>query len=99
MGRYTYESFLEETAQQDRGQGLFELESERMLEVNLDGRVWTISKVSKEDATLESLRFWQRCSPEERVDAMADCLLDWLKLRGIDEIPRLRRVSRKVGRS
>lgn len=41
MGRYTYESFLQETAQQDRGEGMFELESDRMLEVNLDGRVWT----------------------------------------------------------
>ena len=41
MGHYTYVSFLEETAQQDKGQGVFELESERMLEVNLDGEVWT----------------------------------------------------------
>ena len=41
MGRYTYESFLQETAQQDRGEGMFELESDRMLEVNLDGSVWT----------------------------------------------------------
>ena len=41
MGRYTYESFLQETAQQERGEGMFELESDRMLEVNLDGSVWT----------------------------------------------------------
>ena len=41
MGRYTYESFLQETAQQDRGEGMFELESDRMLEINLDGQVWT----------------------------------------------------------
>ncbi len=39
--RYSIEEFLQETAQRDRGQGLFELESERLLEVNLNGRVWT----------------------------------------------------------
>jgi uncharacterized protein (AIM24 family) len=38
--RYSIDQFLQRTAQQDRGQGLFEMESERMLEVNLDGRVW-----------------------------------------------------------
>ena len=41
MGRYTLDEFADRTAQQDRGQGLFELESERILEVNLDGLVWT----------------------------------------------------------
>ena len=39
--RYTLDDFMAKTAEKDRGQGLFELESERMLEVNLDGRVWT----------------------------------------------------------
>ncbi|GHC09906.1 AIM24 family protein [Cerasicoccus arenae] len=34
-------SFIERTKNQDRGQGLFELENERMLEVNLSGSVWT----------------------------------------------------------
>lgn len=41
MARYTLDDFMAKTAEQDRGQGLFELESERMLEVNLDGMVWT----------------------------------------------------------
>lgn len=41
MSRYTIESFLEATRQQDRGEGVFEMESERMLEINLDGAVWT----------------------------------------------------------
>ncbi|MHC4820278.1 MAG: AIM24 family protein [Planctomycetota bacterium] len=41
MSRYSIESFVEETAQRDRGEGFFELESARMLEVNLDGKVWT----------------------------------------------------------
>ena len=39
--RYTLDDFMTKTAEQDRGEGLFELESERMLEVNLDGTVWT----------------------------------------------------------
>ncbi len=34
-------SFVERTAQKDLGQGLFELESPRFLEVNLDGRINT----------------------------------------------------------
>lgn len=40
MNRYSLDQFIEKTRQQDRGQGLFELESERMLEVNLNGMVW-----------------------------------------------------------
>jgi uncharacterized protein (AIM24 family) len=39
--RYTIAEFISENRQQDRGHGLFELESARMLEVNLNGRVWT----------------------------------------------------------
>jgi len=41
MARYTLQEFTEATGQQDRGQGLFELESARLLEINLNGRVWT----------------------------------------------------------
>lgn len=40
MGRYTIDEFLAQSRQVDRGQGLFELESERMLELNLNGAVW-----------------------------------------------------------
>lgn len=39
--RYSIEQFIAETQQRDKGQGLFELESSRMLEINLDGEVWT----------------------------------------------------------
>lgn len=39
--RYSLREFVEETAQQDHGQGFFELESPYMLEVNLNGMVWT----------------------------------------------------------
>lgn len=41
VGRYTVEEFVAATAQRDSGQGLFELENARMLEVNLDGMVWS----------------------------------------------------------
>ena len=38
---FTLEEFIGATAQQDRGHGLFEKETERLLEVNLDGRIHT----------------------------------------------------------
>lgn len=39
-GRYTLSDFVEQTKQEDLGQGLFELENERLLEINLNGLVW-----------------------------------------------------------
>ena len=41
MSRYSIEEFVSKSSQKDRGEGLFELESDRMLEVNLNGKVWT----------------------------------------------------------
>ena len=41
MQRYTIAEFIEQSRQKDRGEGLFEMESPRILEVNLDGMVWT----------------------------------------------------------
>ncbi len=41
MSRYSLEEFVKTARQQDRGEGLFELESPRLLEVNLNGEVWT----------------------------------------------------------
>lgn len=40
MSRYSLQEFVAQTAQEDRGQGFFELESDRMLEVNLNGMAW-----------------------------------------------------------
>jgi uncharacterized protein (AIM24 family) len=40
VARYSLSEFVEKTQQQDRGEGLFELESDRMLEVNLAGEIW-----------------------------------------------------------
>jgi len=39
--RYSLNEFVDRTVQKDRDQGLFELESAYMMEVNLDGMVWT----------------------------------------------------------
>ena len=41
MSRYNINDFIEQTRQKDLGQGLFELETERILELNLNGMVWT----------------------------------------------------------
>lgn len=40
MSEHSLAAFLEKTAQKDRGHGLFELETSRLLELNLDGLVW-----------------------------------------------------------
>lgn len=40
MSRYSIEEFIKQTKQQDKGEGFFELETARMLEVNLAGQVW-----------------------------------------------------------
>ena len=39
--RYTLSDFIAETSQQDREQGKFELENPRMLEIHVDGMIWT----------------------------------------------------------
>ncbi len=41
MQRYTLEEFLKSSSEKDRGQGTFELENPRLLEVNLNGEIWT----------------------------------------------------------
>jgi uncharacterized protein (AIM24 family) len=41
MNRYSIDEFVSHSQQKDHGQGEFELETERILEVNLNGSVWT----------------------------------------------------------
>lgn len=41
MSRYSIEEFVNSTKQEDKGEGLFELETPRMLEINLNGQVWS----------------------------------------------------------
>lgn len=40
MSRYSIAQFIKSTEQEDKGEGFFELETERLLEVNLEGLVW-----------------------------------------------------------
>ncbi|MEC1179801.1 AIM24 family protein [Metasolibacillus meyeri] len=40
MNKYSISEFIKQTEQVDRGEGFFELETPRMLEVNLDNFVW-----------------------------------------------------------
>ncbi|MCJ7841449.1 AIM24 family protein [Lederbergia sp. NSJ-179] len=40
MTKYSMEEFLKQTEQEDKGEGLFELETPRLLEVNLEDQVW-----------------------------------------------------------
>lgn len=41
MNRYSIEEFVAQTQQKDLGQGVFELETQRILELNLNGSMWT----------------------------------------------------------
>lgn len=41
MSRFSIADFVENTKERDRGEGLFELEGDRTLEINLNGTVWT----------------------------------------------------------
>ncbi|MGE7623847.1 AIM24 family protein [Viridibacillus sp. NPDC096237] len=40
MNKYSIPEFIKNTEQEDKGEGFFELETPRLLEVNLDGLVW-----------------------------------------------------------
>ncbi|WLD92943.1 AIM24 family protein [Alkalihalobacillus sp. AL-G] len=40
MSKYSIEEFVRNTVQEDKGEGFFEQETPRILEVNLDGSVW-----------------------------------------------------------
>jgi hypothetical protein len=67
--------------------------------ISRNGRSWTIARLSRKEAAERDLEFWQQMTPEERVAAVADCLLSCLKTRGIDEIPRLQRARRRILRT
>ena len=41
MSRYSVDEFVNSTREKNREQGVFELETERILELNLNGAVWT----------------------------------------------------------
>lgn len=55
MARYSIDEFIDSTGQRDLGEGTFELERDRMLEVNLEGMVW--SKMGSMVAYLGDIKF------------------------------------------
>jgi uncharacterized protein (AIM24 family) len=55
MARYSIEEFVSKSAQVDKDQGLFELETERLLEINLNGMIWT--KTGSMVAYLGAIKF------------------------------------------
>lgn len=55
MGRYELRDFVSASLQTDKEQGLFELERDRILEINLAGDIWT--KTGSMIAYLGSIRF------------------------------------------
>lgn len=68
VNRYTVADFVNKTAQRDLGQGLFELERDRMLEVNLNGEVWT--KTGSMVAYLGDVRFTREGILEQGIGAL-----------------------------
>ncbi|MGX2960155.1 AIM24 family protein [Peribacillus sp. JNUCC 23] len=40
MEKYRIDQFINQTKQEDKGQGLFELETPRILEINLESQIW-----------------------------------------------------------
>ena len=63
------------------------------------GRTWTVAKVGRQEAEEEDFRFWyDELTPEERVKAVGGALEGCLKTRGLDAIPRLQRVHRRIER-
>ena len=58
MKDYSLTNFINRTKNQDRGEGLFELETDRMLEINLDGSIWT--KMGSMIAYNGNIKFTQR---------------------------------------
>jgi hypothetical protein len=67
--------------------------------IEKDGRIWTVVKLTREEAEQRDVELWQRMTPDERVQSLANGLLSASKTRGVIELPRLRRVHRRIGRS
>ena len=64
------------------------------------GQVWEARVVSHDEAEEEDFRVWyEEMTPEERVRAVEECLLSSLKAKGVNEVPRLRKVGRILERN
>jgi len=68
MNKYSINEFIKNTEQVDKGEGLFELETPRLLEVNLDGLVW--AKAGSMVAYNGSIKFEREGVLEHGIGAM-----------------------------
>jgi uncharacterized protein (AIM24 family) len=66
MPRYSLEEFVQQTAQKDKGEGMFELENHRLLEINLNGMVWI--KIGSMVAYTGNMRFEREGMMEAGID-------------------------------
>ena len=68
MGRYSIDEFVDSTGQRDLGEGTFELERDRLLEINLEGKVWT--KLGSMVAYLGDIKFTREGVMEHGIGKM-----------------------------
>ncbi|MGH7297884.1 MAG: hypothetical protein ACRELB_23290 [Polyangiaceae bacterium] len=60
-----------------------------------EGRRVTITLLRFGEAEDEDLRYWlEELTPQERLDAVEECMQDYLRLKGRRDLPRVRRVLR-----
>jgi uncharacterized protein (AIM24 family) len=68
MGKYSIDEFIDSTGQRDLEEGTFELERDRLLEVNLEGKVWT--KMGSMVAYLGDIKFTREGVMEHGIGKM-----------------------------
>ena len=68
MGKYSIDEFIDSTGQRDLGEGTFELERDRLLEINLEGKVWT--KMGSMVAYLGDIKFTREGVMEHGIGKM-----------------------------
>jgi len=68
MGKYSIDEFIDSTGQRDLGEGTFELERDRLLEINLEGKVWT--KMGSMVAYLGDIKFTREGVMEHGISKM-----------------------------
>ncbi len=68
MGRYSIDEFIDSTGQRDLGEGTFELERDRLIEINLEGKVWT--KMGSMVAYLGDIKFTREGVMEHGIGKM-----------------------------
>ena len=68
MGKYSIDEFIDSTGQRDLEEGTFELERDRLLEVNLEGKIWT--KMGSMVAYLGDIKFTREGVMEHGIGKM-----------------------------